>query len=69
MFHLKAFRNSIDSYKNGTRDLQNSPLSETSTCFYATISRNFEHFQYLNFEADFMENENLFKKTRVPLFS
>ena len=26
-----------------------------------TISRNFERFQYYNFEADFLENENLKK--------
>ena len=28
-----------------------------------TISEKFEHFQYFNFETDFLENENLFKKT------
>ena len=27
-----------------------------------TISENFEHFQYFNFETDFLENENFFKK-------
>ena len=27
-----------------------------------TISENFEHFQYLNFETDFLENENLKRK-------
>ena len=27
-----------------------------------TISENFEHFQHFNFEADFLENENFFKK-------
>ena len=32
-----------------------------------TISGNFEHFQYVNFEIDFLENENLFQKTGVPL--
>ena len=31
-----------------------------------TISENFEHFQYFNFEIDFLENENLFQKTGVP---
>ena len=30
-----------------------------------TISGNFERFQYLNFETDFLENENFFPKTRV----
>ena len=27
-----------------------------------TISRSFEHFQYFNFETDFLKNENFFKK-------
>ena len=27
-----------------------------------TISRNFERFEYYNFETDFLENENLSKK-------
>ena len=30
-----------------------------------TISGNFERFQYLNFETDFLENESFFRKTRV----
>ena len=33
-----------------------------------TISVNFERFQYFNFETDFLENENLFQKTGVPVF-
>ena len=47
--------------KNGTSDFQNSPPFERSTCFYVTISENFEHFQYFNFETDFLENENFFR--------
>ena len=27
-----------------------------------TISENFEHFQYFNFETDFLENENFFNE-------
>ena len=27
-----------------------------------TISENFEHFQYFNFETDFLENETFLKK-------
>ena len=27
-----------------------------------TISEKFEHFQYFNFETDFLENENFFQK-------
>ena len=55
--------------KNGTRDFQNSPPLERSACFYVTISENFEHFQYFNFETDFLENENFFQKTGVLFFS
>ena len=29
------------------------------------ISENVEHFQYFNFETDFLENENFFQKTGV----
>ena len=31
-----------------------------------TITGNFEHFQYFNFEADFLENKSLFKETGEP---
>ena len=55
--------------RNGTRYFQNSPPFERSACFYVTISENFEHFQYFNFETDFLENENFFQKTGVPFFS
>ena len=48
---------------------QNSPPFERLACFYVTISGNFEHFQYLNFETDYLENENLFQNTGVPFFS
>ena len=42
--------------KNGTRNFQNSPPFARSTCFYLTISGNFERFQYFNFEIGFLEN-------------
>ena len=29
-----------------------------------TISGNFKRFQYFNFETNFLENKNLFQKTR-----
>ena len=32
-----------------------------------TISESFKHFQYFNFETNFLENANLFQKTGVPL--
>ena len=50
-------------------DFKNSPPFERSACFYMTNSGSFEHFQYFNFETDFLENENLFQKTGVPFFS
>ena len=31
-------------------------------CFLVTLSENFKCFQYFNFETDFLENEDLFKK-------
>ena len=34
-----------------------------------TISENSEHFQYFNFEVDFLRNENFFQKTGVRFFS
>ena len=40
-----------------------------SAYFYVTITGNSEHFQYYNFEINFLENENLFKKTVVSFFS
>ena len=55
--------------KNGTKDFENSPPFQRSACFYVTISGNFERFQYFNFEADFLENENLFHKTGEAFFS
>ena len=50
-------------------DFQNSPPFEKSTCFYVTISENLKRFQYFNFDTDFLDNEMLFLKTEVPLFS
>ena len=53
--------------KNGTRYFQNSPSFERPAYFYVTINKNFKRFQYFNFDTDFLENENLFQKTGVPL--
>ena len=52
--------------KTSTRDFQNSPPFERSTCFYRTISESFKRFQYFNFETHFLENKSLFQKTGVP---
>ena len=51
--------------KNGARNFLNNPPFERSACFYVTICENFKRFEYLNFETDFLENENLFQKTEV----
>ena len=66
---FKANRKSIGSSKNGNRDFQNSPPSERSACFYATITENFERFEYFNFEINFLKKKNLFQGTGVPFFS
>ena len=55
--------------KNSTRHFQNSPSLDRSASFYVTISENFEHFQYFNYETDFLESKNFFQKTGVPFFS
>ena len=68
-FHFQANRESIGFLKNGTRDFQNSPPFEKSTCFYVTISENFEHLQSFDFEKGFLENDSFFQKTGVPFFS
>ena len=43
---------------------QNSPLSERyfyiQAYFYVTVTRNFERFQYFNFETNFQKNEYSF---------
>ena len=61
-FHFKANKNSVGSSKNGTWDFQNSSLFERSTCFYVTISGNFERFQYFNFETLTFWKTNIFFK-------
>ena len=43
-------------------DFQTSPLFQRSECFYVTISESFKRLWYFNFETDFLENENFFKK-------
>ena len=68
-FILKPTERAQVLLKNGTRDFQSTPPFERSAVFYVTISRNFERFQYFNFETDFLENENLFLKTGLLLFS
>ena len=57
-FILKPTERAYVILKESTRDFQNSPLLERSTCFYVTIIGTFEHFQYFNFEAGFLESRN-----------
>ena len=68
-FVLKPKERAQILLKNCARDIRNSPPFERSACFSVTISGNFEPFQYFDFETDFLENEYLFRKTGVPLFS
>ena len=65
-FILKPTERPLVLLKSGTRDFQNSPPLEREGCFYVTISVNFEHFQYFNFDTNFLDNEYLFQKTGVP---
>ena len=55
--------------ENGTTYFQNNLPFARAACFYVKISGNFERFQYFNFEADFLENKNIFQKTEVPCSS
>ena len=50
-------------------DFQNSPQFERSARFYMSISGNFERFQYLKFETNFLEIKNPVQKTKVLFFS
>ena len=34
-----------------------------------TITQNFEHFHYFNFETDCLEHENFFQKTVIPFLA
>ena len=60
-FILKPTERAWVGLINNTKDFQNSPPFERSACFYATISGNFERFQY----SDFLENENIFQENGV----
>ena len=61
-FILKPIERTQFLLKNSTRDFQSSPPFQRSTCFYVTITGDFERFQYFNFETNFLKNENLFQK-------
>ena len=62
-FHFKTSRKSTGSSKNGIALRLRDPHA------FVTISWNFKRFQYFNFETNSLENEDLFQRTRVPLFS
>ena len=61
----KSIGSSKKRYQGFSGHQGTSSLFERSACFYVTISGNFETFQYFNFEADFLENQNVFQKTGV----
>ena len=48
-------------------DFKNRNPFARSAYFYVTISRNFERFQYFNFEADFLKKKKTFlvEKTKI----
>ena len=66
-FNLKQAERAQVLLKYGTRDFQDSPLFERWAYFSVAVGKDFKRFQ--NFEADFLENENIFKKTGVQFFS
>ena len=66
-FYFQEKRKSLGFSKDCTMDFQNSPLFERSACFYVVISENFEHFQYFNFDTDFLEHEIFFQQTNFQL--
>ena len=68
-FILKPTERAYFLLKSGTSDFQNSPPLERSPWVSLTISEKFKRFQYFNFQTDSLENENLFQKTGVSLFS
>ena len=68
-FIFKSTERGLVLLGNGTKEFQNNPPFERSGCFYVTFSENIEHFQYFNFETDFLENENFFQKTGAHFFS
>ena len=41
-------------------------LRDLHVFMYVTVTGKFECFQYFNFETNFLENKNLFRKTAVP---
>ena len=55
--------------KSGTRDLQNNPSLKRLAYFYESITGNFQRFQYVNFETNFLKNEKVFQNTGVRCFS
>ena len=46
-----------------TRDFHNGPLCKRLAYPYVKITKDFEHFQFFNFETRFLKNETLSKKT------
>ena len=69
-FVSKSTEKAEDLLKNCIRNyFQNSYPLEKSACFYVTITENFEHLQYYNFQSNFAKIENHFQKAGVMFLS
>ena len=53
------------SLENGTRDFQNGSPFKRSTHFYVTITGNFEHLQYFNFETSVLKKEYVIQSSHT----
>ena len=68
-FHFKANRKSMGSSKKRYYVFLNSSPFERLPCFYMTLTENFERFQYLDFETNFLKNGNLIQKIGISFLS
>ena len=68
-FILKPLKRTYVLLINVIRNFQNSPPFGRSACFYLTITGNDEHFQYFNFQTNFLKKVKLSQTTTVPFFS
>ena len=41
-------------------------LRDLHVFIHVTVTGKFDRFQYFNFERNFLENKNIFRKTAVP---
>ena len=62
-FILKTTEKAEILLKNSTRGFQSNSPFERPPCFYVTIIKFFDCFQYFDFAANILDNEILFQKT------